>query len=98
MDGSSTASAVASRRTRSGVTRRTVRRPDCDVSAIRTSGAKAPFLLASLRHGFEAVPLMLCRLLHLLCGCDRVFDAALEVGGLLGAVIVLAFDDLLEAA
>src|ERR1700678_104260 len=34
MEGSSTASAVASRRTRSGVTRRTVRRPDCGVSAI----------------------------------------------------------------
>ena len=35
---------------------------------------------------------------HLLCGCDYVFDAALEVEGLLGDVIVLAFDDLLEGA
>src|SRR4030081_3414029 len=39
----------------------------------------------------------LYRLFHLLCGCEHVFDAALQVKGLLGNVVVLAFDDLLEA-
>src|SRR5260370_2094083 len=40
----------------------------------------------------------LYRLFHLLCGGKNVFDAALQVEGLLGNVVVLAFDDLLEAA
>src|SRR5580692_4722967 len=75
MDGSSTASAVASSRTRSGVTSLTANSPDCGVSAMA-----------------------LYRLLHLLGGGENVFDSALQVEGLLGNVVVLAFDDLLEAS
>src|SRR5580692_4235805 len=84
MDGSSTASAVASRRMRSGVTSLTANSPDCGVFAMSSSGLKPRFLLD--------------RLLHLLCSGEHVFDSALQVEGLFGNVVVLAFDDFAEAS
>src|SRR5882757_363987 len=75
MDGSSTASAVASSRMRSGVTSLTANSPDCGVS-----------------------DMTLYRLLHFFGGGENVFDSALQVEGLFRNVVVLAFDDLPEAA
>src|ERR1700741_5302300 len=46
----------------------------------------------------SAITLRLRRGLHLLGGFEHVLDGALHVEGLLGNVVVLAFDDFLEAA
>src|ERR1700728_3431713 len=91
---------------RSGVTRRTARRPDCGVSAIFSFQLWAlSFELKTVIGSASLLTAQSCelnarlyRLLHLFGGCDHVFDAALQVEGLLGDVVVLAFDDLFETA